>query len=68
MTTEMHGYIAELEIKIVGLMKIVADFCLETNLNDSDFIEMLIDIGFTEKDFQMFGYGEYVKEYFADED
>ena len=67
MTTEMHSYIAELEIKIVGLMKIVADFCLEANLNDSDFIEMLIDIGFTEKDFQMFGYGDFVKEYFEED-
>lgn len=68
MTTEIHDYITKLEKWVVDLMDLYGNMCLDSYYTDNDFIESLIDIGFTEKDFQMFGYGDFVKEYFADEE
>lgn len=68
MTTETHDYITKLEKWVVDLMDLYGNMCLDSCYTDNDFIESLIDIGFTEKDFQMFGYGDFVKEYFADDE
>lgn len=67
MITEMHDYITKLEKWVVDLVDLYGNMCLDSCYTDNDFIESLIDIGFTEKDFQMFGYGEFVKEYFEED-
>lgn len=68
MTTEMHDYITKLENWVAKMMKEIGNFASDCAWTDEEFIELFADMGFTEKDFQMFGYGEFVKEYFADED
>ena len=67
MTTEIHDYITKLEKWVVDLVDLYGNMCLDRCYTDNDFIESLIDIGFTEKDFQMFGYGDFVKEYFEED-
>lgn len=50
------------------MMKEIGNFASDCAWTDEEFIELFVDMGFTKKDFQMFGYGEFVKEHFADED
>ena len=69
MTTETHEYIAKLENWVAEMVNEIFDLLLDCgNWNDSQIIDLFVNMGFTEKDFQMFGYGNFVKEYFADED
>lgn len=69
MTTETHDYIAKLENWVAEMVNEIFDLLLDCgNWNDSQIIDLFVNMGFTEKDFQMFGYGNFVKEYFADED
>ena len=50
-----------------NLIAAMQSYALETNWNDSDFIDALVGIGITEDDFKACGFGDYVKEYFEND-
>lgn len=52
---------------IENLINAVVDYGQNANWNDSEIIDTLIDCGITEEDFKNCGYGEYAKEYFAND-
>ena len=49
------------------MMRKIGNLASACAWTDEEFIELFIDIGFTEKGFQMIGYGEFVKEYFEED-
>lgn len=67
MTTEIHDYICKLENWVAEMVNEIFDLLLGY-WNDSQIIDLFVNMGFTEKDFHKFGYGNFVKEYFADEE
>lgn len=51
---------------IKNLIIAVTEYALVYNWSDGDAIDTLVDCGITEQDFIDCGYGDFVREYFAD--
>ena len=58
----------EENLKVVeNLIKAMIEYALENSWSDSDVIDTLVGCGITEQDFIRCGYGDFVKEYFKNE-
>lgn len=52
---------------IKNLIDAVVEYGQSANWDDSEIIDTLVDCGITEENFNDCGYGEFVREYFAND-